>query len=64
MGRKGSEEEQVSNHTHEFAHEHRSRRGRRLAVLLAIAGGIALIVRRNQRKAQIDEGVWHEAPSA
>jgi hypothetical protein len=21
------------------------------------------VVRRNQRKAEIDEGIWHEAPS-
>jgi hypothetical protein len=64
MGRKHSDEEQVPEHSHEFAHEHRSRRGRRLAVLLALAGGVAWFVRRNQRKAEIDEGVWHEAPSA
>jgi hypothetical protein len=64
MGRKHSGEEQVPEHSHEFAHEHRQRRrGRRLAVLLALAGGIAWFVRRNQRRAEIDEGVWHEAPS-
>jgi hypothetical protein len=64
MGRKRSDDEQVPDHTHEFAHEHRPRRGRRLALLLAVAGGIAYLVRRNQRKTEIDEGVWHEAPSA
>jgi hypothetical protein len=43
--------------------EHRSRRGRNLAVLLALAGGAAYLVRRNQRKAELDEGIWHEAPA-
>jgi hypothetical protein len=32
-------------------------------VLLALAGGAAYLVRRNQRKAEIDEGIWHEAPA-
>ena len=43
--------------------EHRSRRGRNLAVLLALAGGAVYLVRRNQRKAELDEGIWHEAPA-
>jgi hypothetical protein len=63
MGRKRSDD-QVAEHTHEFEHEHRSRRGRKLALLLAVAGGIAWVMRRNQRRAELDEGVWHEAPSA
>ena len=44
-------------------HEHRSRRGRNLAVLLALAGGAVYLVRRNPRKAELDEGIWHEAPA-
>jgi hypothetical protein len=64
MGRKRSDEEQVAEHSHEFEHEHRSGRKRKLALLLAVAGGIALIMRRNQRRAELDEGVWHEAPTA
>jgi hypothetical protein len=61
MGRKRRDEDQVSEHSHE--HEHRSRRGRKLAVLLALAGGAAYLLRRNQRKAELDEGIWHEAPT-
>ena len=39
-------------------------RGRKLALLLALAGAAATwLVRRNQRKAEIDEGIWHEAPA-
>jgi hypothetical protein len=64
MGRQRRDDDQVTEHTHEFEHEHRSRRGRKLALLLAVAGGIALVMRRNQRRAELDEGVWHEAPSA
>jgi hypothetical protein len=63
MGRK-RRQEQVAEHSHEFEHEHRSGRTRKLALMLAIAGGIAWIMRRNQRRAELDEGVWHEAPSA
>lgn len=36
---------------------------RKLAMLLAVAGGVLYLTRRNQRRAKIDEGVWHEAPS-
>ena len=43
--------------------ERRGGRGRRLAVLLALAGGAVYLVRRNQRKAELDEGIWHEAPA-
>ena len=63
MGRKRQEEEQAPE---EIAQEdgRRSRRGRKLAVLLALAGGAAYLVRRNQRMAEIDEGIWHEAPAS
>jgi hypothetical protein len=44
--------------------ERKPRRRRKLAMLLAIAGGIFYLMRRNQQRAKIDEGVWHEAPSA
>jgi hypothetical protein len=64
MGRKRSHEDELPEHTHESEHEHRSGRKRKLALLLAIAGGMALLLRRNQRRAELDEGVWHEAPSA
>jgi hypothetical protein len=62
MGRKRRDQEQAPE---EIAQEdgRRSRRGRKLAVLLALAGGAAYLVRRNQRKAEIDEGIWHEAPA-
>jgi hypothetical protein len=64
MGRKRRHEDDLPEHTHEFEHEHRSGRKRKLALLLAVAGGIAWVLRRNQRRAALDEGVWHEAPSA
>jgi flagellar biogenesis protein FliO len=54
----------VPEHRHKFEHEHRSRRGRKLALLLALVGGVTYVVRRNQRKAELDEGVWHEAPAS
>jgi hypothetical protein len=41
----------------------RPRRARRLAFLLALAGAATYLVRRNQRKAELDEGIWHEAPA-
>ena len=41
----------------------RGGRGRKLAVLLALAGAATYLVRRNQRRAELDEGIWHEAPS-
>jgi|Tabmets5t2r1_1033131.scaffolds.fasta_scaffold81835_1 hypothetical protein len=64
MGRKRRHEDELPEHTHESEHEHRSGRTRKLALLLAIAGGIAWLLRRNQRRAELDEGVWHEAPTA
>jgi hypothetical protein len=62
MGRKRRAEDQV---TKDNAAEgtRRSGRRRKLAVLLALAGVATWLVRRNQRKAEIDEGIWHEAPS-
>jgi hypothetical protein len=43
--------------------ERRGGRGRKLAVLLALAGAATYLMRRSQRKAELDEGIWHEAPS-
>ena len=64
MGRKRTEAaaDAASGNTHES--ERRPRRVRKLAVLVAVAGGAFYLVRRNQRRASIDEGVWHEAPNA
>ena len=56
MGRKRRDEDQPQD-------GRRPRRGRWLAVLLALAGGAVYLVRRNQRKAELDEGIWHEAPA-
>ena len=63
MGRKRRDEDQLPEHSHELEHDHRPRRGRKLALLLALAGAAAYLVRRNQRKAELDEGIWHEAPT-
>jgi hypothetical protein len=41
--------------------ERRGGRGRKLALLLAVAGAATWLVRRNHRKAELDEGIWHEA---
>jgi hypothetical protein len=60
MGRKRKDEDQLPEHDEP---ERRSRRGRKLALLVALAGAAAYAVRRNQRKAEIDEGIWHEAPA-
>jgi hypothetical protein len=54
--------EVVPEHSHE--HEHKSRRGRKLVFLLAMVGGFAYVMRRKQQRAALDEGIWHEAPSA
>jgi hypothetical protein len=61
MGRKRKDEDRLPEHD-ELEPEHRSRRGRKLAFLVALAGAAAYVVRRNQRRAEIDEGIWHEAP--
>jgi hypothetical protein len=65
MGRKhrAAEDAEVPEHTHEFDHKHRRRRGRRLAFLLALVGGIVIAMRRRQSRDDLDEGVWHEAPT-
>jgi hypothetical protein len=64
MGRKRKVEDQLPEHDElESQPEHRSRRGRKLFLLAALAAASAYVVRRNQRKAEIDEGIWHEAPS-
>jgi hypothetical protein len=60
MGRKRRAEDQVTN---DNGDGRRSGRGRKLAVLLVLAGVATWLVRRNQRKAEIDEGIWHEAPA-
>ena len=62
MGRKRKAEDQPPQQD-ELEPEPRSRRGRKLALLVALAGAAAYVVRRNQRKAEIDEGIWHEAPA-
>lgn len=65
MGRKRRAEDAEDQVTKDEAAEggRRSGRGRKLAVLLAVAGVATWLVRRNQRKAEIDEGIWHEAPA-
>ena len=60
MGRKRKVEDQLPEHDET---ERRSHRGRKLALLVAVASAFAYLVRRNQRKAEIDEGIWHEAPA-
>ena len=62
MGRKRKVEDQLPEHD-EPKPERRSRRRRKLALLVAVASAFAYLVRRNQRKAEIDEGIWHEAPA-
>jgi hypothetical protein len=47
----------------EVANDRRPRRGRKLVFLLALVGAGVYLVRRNQRKAELDEGIWHEAPA-
>jgi hypothetical protein len=63
MGRKRRNKDQVPEHRDESQHDDRPRRGRRLALLLGLAGAAAYLVRRNRRKAELDEGIWHEAPA-
>ena len=71
MGRKRRDEDQQSEQNAEPADigegaevKPRRRRGRKLALLVALAGAATYLVRRNQRKAELDEGIWHEAPAA
>jgi hypothetical protein len=59
---KVSESNEASPEPEEAAQAPRSRRGRKLFFLLALAGTATYLVRRSQRKAELDEGIWHEAP--
>jgi hypothetical protein len=70
MGRKRRDEDQLSEHDATPADSDegaepkpRRRRGRKLVLLAALAGAATYLVRRNQRKAELDEGIWHEAPT-
>jgi hypothetical protein len=64
MARKTANADVVAKHGADVEHERKPRGRRRLAMLLAVAGGVFYLMRRNQRRSKIDEGVWHEAPSA
>jgi hypothetical protein len=76
MARKRRDEDEVSEDTKagkkakqasqepdpdEAAQAPRSRRGRKLFFLVALAGTATYLVRRSRRKAELDEGIWHEA---
>ena len=73
MGRKRRDEDQLSEHdatpagsaesADDAEPKPRRRRGRKLVLLAALAGTATYLVRRNQRKAELDEGIWHEAPT-
>ena len=73
MGRKRRDEDQLSEdnatpadnaeQADDAEAKPRKRRGRRLVLLAALAGAATYLVRRNQRKAELDEGIWHEAPT-
>ncbi len=63
MARKRVDTGAVPEHSHEFEHEHRRGRAKRFVMLLALAGGAVYVIRRRQRRAELDEGVWHEAPT-
>ena len=69
MGRKRRDEDQLSEHdatpadSADAEPKPRRRRGRKLVLLAALAGTATYLVRRNQRKAELDEGIWHEAPT-
>jgi ferric-dicitrate binding protein FerR (iron transport regulator) len=70
MGRKRRDEDQLSEHdatpadsAEDAEPKPRRRRGRKLVLLAALAGAATYLVRRNQRKAELDEGIWHEAPA-
>ena len=60
---KVSESNEAGSEPEEAAQAPRSRRGGKLFFLLALAGTAIYLVRRNQRKAELDEGIWHEAPA-
>jgi hypothetical protein len=64
MARKKADADVEAKQSDEGEHRRKPRGRRRLAMLLAVAGGILYLMRRNQRRAKIDEGVWHEAPTA
>jgi hypothetical protein len=64
MARKSADDADTESEQRDVEPGRRPRGRRRLAMLLAIAGGAFYVFRRNQRRAKIDEGVWHEAPSA
>jgi hypothetical protein len=64
MARKTADADVVAEQRDDAEPERKPRRRRKLAMLLAIAGGVFYLMRRSQRRAKIDEGVWHEAPSA
>ncbi len=63
MARKTADADVVAKQSDDVEHKRKPRGKRRLALLLAVAGGVFYLMRRNQRRAKIDEGVWHEAPS-
>jgi ferric-dicitrate binding protein FerR (iron transport regulator) len=73
MGRKRRDEDQLSERdatpadsaegANDAEPKPRRRRGRKLVLLAALAGAATYLVRRNQRKAELDEGIWHEAPT-
>jgi ferric-dicitrate binding protein FerR (iron transport regulator) len=73
MGRKRRDEDKLSEHdttpadsaegADDAESKPRRRRGRKLVLLAALAGAATYLVRRNQRKAELDEGIWHEAPA-
>jgi hypothetical protein len=58
-----SESNEASPEAEETTEGSSSRRGRKLFFLLALAGTATYLVRRSQRKAELDEGIWHEAPA-
>jgi hypothetical protein len=64
MARKTADADVVAKQSDDVEHERKPRGRRRLAMLLAIAGGVFYLMRRSQQRAKIGEGVWHEAPSA
>jgi hypothetical protein len=63
MARKTADADVDAKQSDEVEHRRKPRGRRRLAMLLAVAGAIFYLMWRNQRRAKIDEGVWHEAPS-